>query len=82
MSEANEYEGYPLFNDVTDKELRIHNRAITMANIYEDHQYKGKVQARTVLLLAKYLRSVPNGEKAETYERFNEVITARGIRCA
>ena len=51
-----EFEGYGLFNDIEDKELRTRNRAVSMTNIFELHSKEGLLNALSFLLwLCLYL---------------------------
>jgi len=74
-----EYEGYPLFKDVEDRELRVRNMATTMANIYEDSAVKGRINAKAMSLLAGYLKNVSKEDRRETYSLFSQLLKTRGL---
>lgn len=82
---TNEIKGYSLFNDIEDKALRIRNRAVVMANIYEDHLEGDVTKAAVIrgdgaILLLQYVRSIPEDEITETYNKFKSImIDERGF---
>lgn len=71
---------YDMFNDVKDVALRARNRAIVMANIFEDNAEGNNINGRGASLLFKYYGGIPATEKAVTFEAFKENMTLRGYK--
>lgn len=67
------------FNDIENKELRVRNRAVVMANIFEDHTKGDKITPLGTKLLLTYFNQIPNEEKKITYETFRSHMTQRGF---
>lgn len=88
MSKANNnFHSFPLFNDVEEVELRTHNRAAIMVNIFEDGYSKdnkgvGKVSDRSTLLIIGYMNKIPEGERKETINEFVRQANKRGFEIA
>lgn len=76
---VNEIRGTSLFNDVEDRDLRIRNRAVIMANELESGHYRGKLHPRSVAFLWEYFDHIPAGEKKETQAKFIEFARERGF---
>lgn len=86
---TNEIKGYSLFNDIEDTELRIRNRAVVMANIFEDNlDGDAKVDAVTIkgdgaVLLLQYVKNIPEEEMVPTWDKFKSIMTEeRGFKYA
>ena len=63
------FNGYPLFNDVEDFELRTRNRGIIMANIMEDNTTDGIVSSRGIKDVTGYYSKVPAHEMQAVYDQ-------------
>lgn len=69
-----------MFNDIEDVELRARNRAIIMANIYEDNLTKGnKINALGAKLLLTYFSKIPEQERVGTYDQLQSQLSIRGF---
>ena len=62
---------YDLFNHVQDSELRNHNRAVYIANMYEDNTPKGTkaVNQLGAIRIMKYFSEIPKEDKKEVLEK-------------
>lgn len=79
MSEKkNEFKGYTLFNDLEDKTLRNRNRAVVMANIVEFNTKKLKITPKGASLVYGYFKVIPEEDRIEVYENFNQQVKERG----
>lgn len=79
----NNYKGYSLFEDIEDIDLRTRNRAVVLANIYEDNPHLSdntSTSKRGALLIFGYMDSIPEGERAVTLESFYEQMESRGYQ--
>lgn len=77
--------GYSLCLDVEDKDIRIHNRANIMANIFEDNKLKeasSNTSGRGMYLLTQYMEGIPKEERAEALSSFYRVMKQRGYNHA
>lgn len=73
--------GYPLFNDVEDKELQIRNRATILANIIEDNLYDdtGVVTQAGMMYSLGYWDCIPEEEREAIYKILKEEVLARNL---
>lgn len=67
-----------LFTDIKDPDLRARNRAVTMANIFEDNSEGDNISAKGAALLFGYFKNVPAIEKEMTFQAFRENMAERG----
>lgn len=74
---TNRFQGFELFNDIEDAALRTRNRAVVLANMYEDGQKEGKVSPALASRILKYFNLVPEGERAAVQAKFVEQMQAR-----
>jgi len=77
--EDNNIEGYSLFNDIENFELRARNRAIIMANILEDNFYKNRVSRKGLMIVKKYLKCLPILEQDAATSYLTQVLKERGF---
>jgi len=80
---SDNYKGYALFSDVEDTKLRTRNRAVVMANIYEDNPdavNKYSVSQKGALLIFGYMDKVPEAERAELVTAFHSQMEERGYQ--
>ena len=73
-------ENYETFNEIKDSVLRARNRAIVMANIFEDHSKGNDITTKGASLLFRYFESLPKMDIALTFEAFKADMEARGYR--
>ena len=69
---------YELFTDTKDVHLRARNRAIVMANIFEDNAEGENVSGKGAALLFGYYKSIPAIEKQLAFDAFKVNMTERG----
>jgi hypothetical protein len=77
----NTYKGYSLFDEVKDQALRTRNRAVVMANMYEDYpdpENKDYVSRKGALMIFTYMERVPEKERAELVTEFHKQMGERG----
>ena len=67
-----DFKGYTLFNDIEDVSLRNRNRAVIMSNIAKFNVRSGKINAKGQEILIGYFYSVPDTDKKDVMERFEE----------
>ncbi len=73
-------ENYETFNDTKDGVLRARNRAIVMANIFEDHSRGRDITTKGAALLFQYFEQLPKTDIALTFEAFQINMRERGYR--
>ena len=69
-----------MFTDIKDSALKARNRAIVMANIFEDNAEGDNISTKGAALLFGYFKNVPAIEKATTFEAFQINMTERGYQ--
>lgn len=79
---SNTYQGFNLFNDIEDFDLRTRNRAVVLANIYEDNCENGKVSGKGALTILNYFQKIPEGERMAVQDKFSEDMRLRGFKVA
>jgi len=76
---VDEFKGVRLFNDIEDEALRNGNRAVVMANIFEDNVNKeGKVTDKGSALLIGYFGCIKEEERKGVYSRVEAELKKRG----
>jgi len=79
MTEA--FKGITLFKDVEDLALRNHNRAVVMANLFEDNMDKyNKTSKAGLSLILGYFGALPEDERGDVYSKFSVELDSRGLR--
>lgn len=76
----NKFQGFDLFNDIEDKVLRIRNRAVVLANAFQDNCKDGKVTPRGAAIILSYFKNIPEGERKDVQDKFTQDMLARGFR--
>lgn len=77
------YKGLQLFNDIEDFDLRTHNRAIVLANLFEEAPVSStgveteKVSERSALLAVGYFGQIPNLERKAVHEALKAELLKR-----
>lgn len=79
---SNTYQGFNLFNDIEDFDLRTRNRAVVLANIYEDNCKDGKVSGKGAVTIMNYFQKIPEGERGAVQTKFTEDMRLRGFKVA
>jgi hypothetical protein len=74
----NEINGYSLFNDIEDKELRTRNRAVVLANMAEANTKGNKISNKGAFLVLSYFDKVPKEEQQICLEVFEKTMKDRG----
>lgn len=71
--------GYSLFNEIEDRPIQTHNRAIVLANIVEDNLYPdGRVTQGGMTYSLEYMDALPKEDYADVYLAFRaELVTRR-----
>lgn len=78
MTQANDFKGYSLFNDIEDAALRNRNRAVIMANIAEHNTKGNKITPKGASILIGYFNAIPKDEKLTVHEQFSKNMKERG----
>ena len=68
---------HSLFNDIEDEGLRARNRAVVLANMYEDLQVDNKVTPSGMGNLLSYFKGIPYEERSRAYAEFQVQMTER-----
>lgn len=76
------FKGLNLFNDIEDIVLRTRNRAVVLANIYQDNCENGKVNLKGATTLLGYFEKVPEAERKMVQDKFVEDMKIRGFKVA
>lgn len=71
--------GFPLFNEIEDASLRRRNQAVILTNILEDGFVKGKIKAKSSLLMLSYFNALPIEERAPVRLEFINQANQRGF---
>ena len=72
------YKTLPLFNDIEDYALRTRNRAVIMANVSEQNTKDKKITVKGVSLVLGYFNSIPEEERKDLYNAYEEQMRSRG----
>lgn len=78
----NNYNGFSLFNDIEDEALRTRNRAVVLANIFEDNSKDGKTSPKGASLLLNYFLALPEAARQSVQQEFIKKMAERGFRIA
>lgn len=76
---SNEYQGYPLFNNVVEAELRAYNRGVILANIAEDSFIAGRISKNGCAIMFGYFLSIPKDQRAKALEFYEIETTNRKV---
>ena len=72
-------EDFDLFEQIADEELRTHNMAAYLANIYDTQaDDRGNLSTYGVRAVLMYFKLVPDELKAKVYSKFKSVMQERG----
>lgn len=74
-----EFNGYSLFTDVEDKEIRTYNRARVMKNMMLDNSKDKIVNQQGKFLVIGYMNQIPNEERAEVYHKLEELLQQKEV---
>lgn len=75
----NEVNGYSLFNDIDDAELRDRNRAVVMANMCEQNTRNKKVSPKGMALVIGYFHAIAKEQRAKVMVNFETFMGERGF---
>jgi len=79
LKEQNEFQGYSLFSDIEDKQLRNHNRGAVMSNIAEFYMKNKKISPKGANLIIGYMKHVPETDRRSTMQEFTSQMEQRGF---
>lgn len=70
-----------MFNDVENNRIRNRNRAVTLANLFEDHMEAGSRCTSKIggSLILAYFGKVPEEDRKAVYEDYKLVMSERGF---
>lgn len=77
--EVKSFKGFPLFNEIEDKALRVRNQAVILVNIMEDNFFKGKVSLKGASLITGYFNEIPEEERTVLLREFQKQAGERGF---
>jgi len=80
QNEKSEYNGFPLFFDIEDVELRRRNQAVILVNILEDHFKDGKISKKGAGLHVGYFNEIPREDRNELLKEFVRQANERGFK--
>jgi len=76
---SNNIKGYSLFNDIEDTELRVRNRAVVMANIFDDNLDEKAttptIKGAGAALLLSYFSKIPAEDMQAVWDKFKNIMT-------
>jgi hypothetical protein len=78
MTQATDFKGYSLFNDIEDATLRNRNRAVILANIAETYTKQNKITPKGASLMVGYFESIPKDERKTVHQQFLVNMVERG----
>lgn len=76
----NEFNGFPLFFEVEDVELRRRNQAVILTNILQDHFKNGKISKKGAYLHIGYFNEIPKEDRSELLKEFVKQAKERGFQ--
>jgi hypothetical protein len=76
----NQYNGFNLFNDIEDIDLRTRNRAVVLANIFQDNSKNLKMTPKGASVFLNYFKLIPDEEKQRVETKFRECMKERGFK--
>lgn len=70
------------FDEVQDNRIRNRNRAVTLANLFEDHMEPNKrvTSQKGAALILAYFAKLPDDDKKTVYEDYKKVMLERGFK--
>jgi DNA-binding ferritin-like protein len=71
-----DYNGYELFEDVEDQDLRAHNRAACLFNMFHDVAEKGLAKGKNAIGLMQYMALVPEAERKPVVDKLTQMVAA------
>jgi len=71
---------YDTFKSIKDEELRTRNRAVVMANIYEDNSVRDGISTKGATLLFGYFKQIPDDERRVVFSEFKKKMKERGFK--
>lgn len=71
-------DGYSLYNDIENLQLRCNNQGVALANILEDNMRNNKVSYEGVEFAKMYVDSVPEEHRMYVINKSKEVLLERG----
>lgn len=74
------FKGFPLFNEIEDRQLRRRNQAVIMTNILEDSFVEGKCTVKGASLITGYMSHIPEEERRELFDEFVSQASVRGFK--
>lgn len=77
----NNFKGYALFNDVTNKNLQAYNRFVTMFNVIVDTTRKVGNKDVGIRLGTEYANHFPKGDKVRM-QNIGDLIKEKGVAAA
>lgn len=72
------YKGYDLFDSIDDKELRIRNQSVVLANIAQDNSKGKTITPRAAAIILGYFGQVPAEDRFLVRESFTKTMMDRG----
>lgn len=74
----NEMQGYSLFRDIEDSQLRNRNRYVVLSNMAEAHTKHKKITEKGTFLILSYYNEIPAEDRKEVYDGFKAEMKRRG----
>jgi len=69
------------FTDIEDTDLRVHNQAVVMANLFEDNVQRGKntTSSKGAALVINYFNTIASADQKEVLNKYREFMQNRGF---
>lgn len=78
MEKENEFKGFSLFNDIENAELKEHNRAAVLYNMFEMNRKGEKISENGAKLIYGYFLSIPAEERGDVKNRLEGMLKKGG----
>lgn len=80
QNQKNDFQGYGLFNDVEDDEIRIYNRARSLKNIILDNADKDRnLNLNGMAKVASYMALMPTEERDAIHAKLKELLQVKEV---
>lgn len=75
-----DHNGYDLFMEVEDTDLRTRNRAVVLFNIYEDHTRNGMTNPEGLVQMMQYIQKLPEEDQPTVVSTLSLMLEPRPVQ--